>query len=101
MSFFNYAQIGCHLSLGKMLMFFLIFLDNFIYLGMINILHGLGLRLLALGHHTPFMVGYISWYNHNLLVCLCVLVCAFFTFFPLWFCTFFAFVAQLLKYLLL
>ena len=26
--------------------------------GMINILHGLGLRLLALGHHTPFMVGF-------------------------------------------
>ena len=26
--------------------------------GMINILHGLGLRLLALGHHTPFMVIY-------------------------------------------
>lgn len=25
--------------------------------GMVNILHGLGLRLLALGHHTPFMVG--------------------------------------------
>ena len=25
--------------------------------GMINILNGLGLRLLALGHHTPFMVG--------------------------------------------
>lgn len=24
--------------------------------GMINILHGMGLRLLALGHHTPFMV---------------------------------------------
>ncbi len=24
--------------------------------GMINILHGLGVRLLALGHHTPFMV---------------------------------------------
>ena len=24
--------------------------------GMINMLHGLGLRLLALGHHTPFMV---------------------------------------------
>lgn len=23
--------------------------------GMINIMHGLGLRLLALGHHTPFM----------------------------------------------
>jgi alpha-aminoadipic semialdehyde synthase len=26
--------------------------------GMINILHGLGLRFLALGHHTPFMVKY-------------------------------------------
>ena len=25
--------------------------------GMINILHGLGLRLLALGYHTPFMVS--------------------------------------------
>lgn len=25
--------------------------------GTINILHGLGLRLLALGHHTPFMVS--------------------------------------------
>ena len=25
--------------------------------GMINILHGLGLRFLALGHHTPFMVN--------------------------------------------
>lgn len=25
--------------------------------GMINILHGLGLRLLALGHHTPFTVN--------------------------------------------
>lgn len=24
--------------------------------GMVNILHGLGLRLLALGHHTPFTV---------------------------------------------
>lgn len=24
--------------------------------GMVNILHGIGLRLLALGHHTPFMV---------------------------------------------
>lgn len=33
--------------------------------GMINILHGLGLRLLALGHHTPFMVRLnlerVSW----------------------------------------
>lgn len=28
--------------------------------GMINILHGLGLRLLALGHHTPFMVSAFS-----------------------------------------
>ena len=28
------------------------------FIGMINILHGLGLRLLALGHHTPFMVWY-------------------------------------------
>lgn len=27
--------------------------------GMVNILHGLGLRLLALGHHTPFMVSFI------------------------------------------
>lgn len=26
--------------------------------GVINILHGLGLRLLALGHHTPFLVGF-------------------------------------------
>ena len=26
-------------------------------LGMINILHGLGLRLLSLGYHTPFMVS--------------------------------------------
>lgn len=26
--------------------------------GMVNILHGLGLRLLALGHHTPFMVRF-------------------------------------------
>jgi len=25
--------------------------------GIINILHGLGLRLLALGHHTPLMVS--------------------------------------------
>ena len=25
--------------------------------GMINIVHGMGLRLLALGHHTPFMVS--------------------------------------------
>ena len=32
--------------------------NNKCYLGMINILHGLGLRLLALGHHTPFMVQY-------------------------------------------
>lgn len=25
------------------------------YTGFVNILHGLGLRLLALGHHTPFI----------------------------------------------
>lgn len=25
--------------------------------GMIDIMHGLGLRFLALGHHTPFMVS--------------------------------------------
>lgn len=30
--------------------------------GMVNILHGLGLRLLALGHHTPFMVGPVEFY---------------------------------------
>jgi alpha-aminoadipic semialdehyde synthase len=27
--------------------------------GMIDIMHGLGLRFLALGHHTPFMVVFI------------------------------------------
>lgn len=26
------------------------------YAGMINILHGMGLRMLAIGHHTPLMV---------------------------------------------
>lgn len=30
--------------------------------GTINILHGLGLRLLALGHHTPFMVNFNFYY---------------------------------------
>ena len=30
--------------------------------GMINILHGLGLRLLALGHQTPFMVSNFIYY---------------------------------------
>ena len=33
--------------------------------GMINILHGLGLRLLALGHHTPFMVIYMYMYVYR------------------------------------
>lgn len=33
---------------------------NFTRAGMINILHGLGLRLLALGHHTPFMVWHVN-----------------------------------------
>ncbi len=30
------------------------------YCGMIDILHGMGLRLLALGHHTPFLVETID-----------------------------------------
>ena len=34
--------------------------------GMINILHGLGLRLLALGHHTPFMVTFLLIYDCRL-----------------------------------
>lgn len=34
--------------------------------GMINILNGLGLRLLALGHHTPFMV------SSCLYICVCI-----------------------------
>lgn len=33
----------------------LLFMSCFI--GVINILHAMGLRLLALGHHTPFMVS--------------------------------------------
>lgn len=33
--------------------------------GMVNILHGLGLRLLALGHHTPFMVHLSRAYFRN------------------------------------
>lgn len=33
--------------------------------GMINILHGMGLRLLALGHHTPFMVGMLNYQFNN------------------------------------
>ncbi|XP_055542095.1 alpha-aminoadipic semialdehyde synthase, mitochondrial [Wyeomyia smithii] len=34
--------------------------------GMVNILHGLGLRLLALGHHTPFMhVGLAHNYRNS------------------------------------
>lgn len=32
--------------------------------GMVNILHGLGLRLLALGHHTPFMVSVTMYLYH-------------------------------------
>ena len=35
--------------------------------GMIDILNGLGLRLLALGHHTPFMhIGKILYVNFPL-----------------------------------
>lgn len=30
--------------------------------GMVNILHGLGLRLLALGHHTPFLVNLLKYH---------------------------------------
>ncbi len=36
--------------------------------GMLNILHGIGLRLLALGHHTPFMVITIVP-TYNALLC--------------------------------
>jgi alpha-aminoadipic semialdehyde synthase len=36
--------------------------------GMINILHGMGLRLLALGHHTPFMVINIHHICYNEIV---------------------------------
>ena len=32
--------------------------------GMIDILHGVGVRLLALGHHTPFM--HIGQFNNYL-----------------------------------
>lgn len=35
--------------------------------GMVNILHGLGLRLLALGHHTPFMVNYFEFFITSVL----------------------------------
>lgn len=34
--------------------------------GMIDILHGIGLRLLALGHHTPFMVGIPQKHHANI-----------------------------------
>ncbi len=34
------------------------------FTGMINILHGLGLRFLALGHHTPFMVFVFELHNY-------------------------------------
>ena len=33
------------------------------YAGMIDILHGMGLRLLAIGHHTPLMVSLIFGFN--------------------------------------
>uniref|UniRef100_A0A8C9F7K2 Aminoadipate-semialdehyde synthase n=1 Tax=Pavo cristatus TaxID=9049 RepID=A0A8C9F7K2_PAVCR len=37
-----------------------------IFKGMINILHGLGLRFLALGHHTPFMhIGMAHNYRNS------------------------------------
>ena len=34
--------------------------------GMIDILHGIGLRLLALGHHTPFMVSLSEKHFHKM-----------------------------------
>ncbi|KAK2187791.1 hypothetical protein NP493_154g03016 [Ridgeia piscesae] len=38
--------------------------------GMINILHGLGIRLLALGHHTPFMhIGPAHNYRNTGMAC--------------------------------
>lgn len=37
---------------------------------MVNILHGLGLRLLALGHHTPFMVTMVELCTCTVMHCL-------------------------------
>jgi len=42
--------------------------------GMINILHGLGLRLLALGHHTPFMVRVAAFERNLIHYCLCTVL---------------------------
>jgi len=42
--------------------------------GMINILHGLGLRFLALGHHTPFMVQRKNCSNVSYCVLFSILV---------------------------
>ena len=45
--------------------------------GFVNILHGLGLRLLALGHHTPFMVSipqhqeHVEPPKHSVATCSC------------------------------
>lgn len=53
--------------------------------GMINILHGLGLRLLALGHHTPFMVSISRWFHwelwnisSNVSSMVCIIKCLFY-----------------------
>lgn len=42
--------------------------------GMVNILHGLGLRLLALGHHTPFMVR-VFWKHRKIFLLLRISFC--------------------------
>lgn len=46
--------------------------------GMVNILHGLGLRLLALGHHTPFMhVGPAHNYRSSFMARQVIFCCKF------------------------
>lgn len=48
-------------------LYFTVYFYFFVFLGMINILHGLGLRLLALGHHTPFMVCFSNVIQQHML----------------------------------
>lgn len=36
--------------------------------GMIDIMHGLGLRFLALGHHTPFMVAFKLLFDSSIFI---------------------------------
>lgn len=58
--YFTYVflkNLNFYVLLGELFMLMLYLIRIFcLFLGMINILHGLGLRFLALGHHTPFMV---------------------------------------------